>query len=182
MERRLRIVLADIADNEARVQELAGKVQEDTHTQADHLRLEREKTEHEMAELRKSLHDERTTRIREAVCAQDLATQELNRREEAIVLAQRERNERLEQEHRKVTREMEGQLQRVKADIVANGAQVQEALRVQHLAIEGLRSQTEDMSKRQQLGHQSLRTALKNLYVYDSSERRCRVESTVASI
>jgi len=183
MERRLRIMQADIADNETRAQELAGKVQEDTRTQAYHLRLEREKTEHEMAEIRELIHDERTTSIREAVCAQDLATQELNRRDEAIVLAQRERDERLEQEHRKVTREMEGQLQRVKADIVANGAQVQEALRVQHLAFEGLRSQTEDMAKKQQLGDQPLRRAFKEFSVYSySTPGFCSIGRSVESI
>jgi len=166
IERRLRIVQADIADNEVRVQELASKVQENTRTQADHLRLEREKTEHEMVELRQVLHDERTVRLQEAAHAQVLATQELNRREEAIVLAQRERDARLDQEHRKFTLEIEGQLQNVRADIVGNGVHVQEALRVQELVIKELRSQTEDMVKEQELGDQPLRNAFKEFQVY----------------
>ena len=162
-ERRLRRVEVDIVDNEVRVQEFASKVQEDTRTQVEHLKLERKKTEYEMAELRKSLRDERTARLQEAARAQELATQELNRHDEVVAIAQRERDMRFEQEQSKAVREMKEQLQKVQVDIMAIGVQVQEALHVQGMVVEGLKSQLEGVVKEQQLGDRPLRRVLQNI-------------------
>lgn len=163
MERRLRKVQVDIADNEARVQELESKVQEDTRTQAEHLRLERERTEYEMAELGKSLRDEKMARLQEADRAQKHATQDLDKRDEAMAIAQRERNMRLEQEHSKTAQEITRQLQKIQADITGNGTQVQEALHVQGLAVDQLKSQMASVVADILLGDQPLRKALRSL-------------------
>ena len=163
MERRLRRVLLDIADNEARVQELASKVKENARTREEHLRLEREKTEHEMGEIRQIICDQRTAAIQEAVCAQELAIQELNRREEVMALAQSERDARLEQEHSKVAREIEERLQKVQADMIGKAVQVQEALRAQGLAVEGLKSQMVSVVSDISCGDRPLRNALQDL-------------------
>ena len=66
MERRLpglQVDIADISDIEPKVPELASKVKDDTRTQAEHLRGEREKREHEMVGVDKILIDAKSTRI-----------------------------------------------------------------------------------------------------------------------
>jgi len=83
-------------------------------------------------------------------CVRDFGTQELNRGEEVVALVQRERDECLELEHSKDAREIEKQLQKVQADIVENGVQVQEAL-------------TEGLVREQKFGDQPLRRVVKYL-------------------
>ena len=163
MERRLREVQVEIADNAAMIQELASKLQEDTRTQADHLRMGRERTEDEMVELRKILHDEVSARMQEVVRAQELATKEWNRREDEVALAQSEREERLEEEYIKVTEEIEERLRRAQADILGKGAQAQEALRLQALAVDGLKSQMVSVVEDIRLGDRPLRKALQSI-------------------
>ena len=64
---------------------------------------------------------------------------------EVMACEQRERDAHIEQEHSKVAREIERQLQKAQTDILGNEFQVQETMSAQGLAVEELRSRLESM-------------------------------------
>ena len=150
-----------ICAQESAIQELEKKIEEQTQTQraqAEDQQVEHERAGRDMAQMQETLHNEREARALEdklrgemeeetrgQVLTLELACQELKSLMELMACEQRERDAHIEQEHSRVARDIERQLQKAQTDILGNEFQVQETMSAQGLAVEELRSRLESM-------------------------------------
>jgi len=143
-----------------RLQELAFKELERKVEEQDRelkAQAAQRRLEHENAELRENLRNEREARMWDVICLQQLTVQESKRLVESMTHEQHELDARLRQERDESTREMDRRIQIIQEENAASVAQMQEMICAQKSAIQDLEKKTtrtqREQTKRQQAEH-----------------------------